>query len=230
MSHYPLVIWAATRTGSTNLCATLGAENEPFQAGPPPSRLAWAYDAWRASGDIRAIEELVSQRTSFKHLPEEFDDGFNVVIAQSAVRNGYRHVHLVRLNELARLISLDVAGQLNAWWPHDAAERFAELQRGDRRLNPLDVERLIAVSETAHRSWSAVSPHLNVVLEVTLEALTTKHREKRYTVLGRLASFLELSRVRLMELDAAMFHGGQDTGQIRDLIPNVSELREALTS
>jgi hypothetical protein len=70
-------------------------------------------------------------------MVEGHDDGFNVALAKAATANGYRHIHLVRLDTLERLISLDVAGQVESWWPEQARERFAELANGERTLNPL---------------------------------------------------------------------------------------------
>jgi hypothetical protein len=227
MTARPFVIWAAARTSSTNLCLALGAENEPFQAGPPASRLAWAYDDWRVTGDVRPIIDLAKSRTSFKHIPEDFDDGFNQALAEWTTLNGYQHIHLVRLDEVSRLISLDVAGQLDAWWPHDAEARFAELRSGLRHLNPLDVPRLVGVSKNSRRSWAAVACHLGPVLTVTFERLTAREPLIRRPELSRLRRFLEL-REEFERLDAAMGTGGQDTGQIRDLIPNIDELRRSL--
>jgi hypothetical protein len=224
----PFVIWAAERTSGTNLCLALGAENEPFQPGPPASHLAWVYDAWRVSGDAEPVKRLAASGSSFKHVPEEFDDRFNAALARITTAAGYRHVHLVRLDELGRLISLDVAGQLDAWWPGEAKERFAELRSGNRRLNPLDVPRLVKVSNEARLSWQAVSAHLGVVLTLTFEALTTRDHDTRHLALRRLMAFLDLPHETLAVLDRAMITGGQNSAQIRDLVPNIDELRGAL--
>lgn len=223
-----VVIWAATRTSSTNLCHALHAENEPFQAGPPPSRLAWAYKAWQTSGETYPLVELCASETDFKHVPEWFDDGFNVALAQIATDYGYRHIHLVRMNSLARLISLDVAGQLNAWWPEDAEARFAELARGDRTLNPLDVPRLIAVCRQAMRCWLAIRPYLGPMITVTQEFITSRDQGTRHTALREVMRFLELPEDALPGLDAAMRDGGQHGERMRALLPNVDELRTAL--
>ena len=226
----PFIIWAATRTSSTNLCRALGAENEPFQAGPPESRLAWSYRRWREDRSTRAIELLCENKISIKHIAEAFDDEFNIALARTALHHGYRHIHLVRLNEVARLISLDVAGQLDAWWPHDAKDRFEELKESGHRLNPLDVPRLLENSRQVMRSWHAVAPYIHPKIRVTYEDLITKDSHRRESVLRWIVNYLEFPISKISELDEAMRTGGQNSAQVRDLIPNIFELRMRMTS
>lgn len=224
----PFILWAATRTSSTNLAEATGAENEPFHFGPPPNRLNWVYAEWQQHGMVGHLDQVCHMRECFKHLPEWFDDGFNIALAQAATRAGYRHIHLIRLNELDRLVSNDVAGQLDAWWPKEADDRFAELRSGERHLNPLDVTRLIENARRVRQAWRAVEPHLAPVLTLTQEDLTSRDVDIRGDALRRLAGFLGLPGDSLRDLDLSMQFGGQKTVRIRDLVPNVGELRQAL--
>jgi hypothetical protein len=226
MKH--VIIWAATRTSSTNLCLALGAESEPFQAGPPASRLHWAYRAWQKRKTTIPIMNLCASHKSFKHIPEHFDDGFNAEIAKISTRLGYRHLHLVRLNELDRLISNDIAGQLNAWNTNDARAKFAEIKAGTRRLNLLDVPRLVQNSRRVIEAWDAVDAYLAPVLLVTYEELTIRDEVRRSHVLNRIDRFLELSMTEAIALAEACVAGGQNTAQVRDAVPNVAELRNRL--
>lgn len=223
----PFIVWAATRTSSTNLAEATGAENEPFHFGPPANRWHWVYETWQNNG-IPRFDLVLGSRDCFKHLPEWFGDGFNVALAKAATAAGYRHIHLIRLNELDRLISNDVAGQLDAWWPKEANDRFAELRSGERQLNPLDVSRLIGNARRIRQAWRAVEPHLAPVLILTQEDLTSRDMDVRGSSLRRLAAFLGLRGDSLKELDLSMQFGGQKTARVRDLIPNVGELRQAL--
>ena len=224
----PFIIWAATRTSSTNLANATGAENEPFHFGPPPNRLHWIYEAWARDHQEDAFIQVYEQNTCFKHLPEWFTDDFNVALARTSTAAGYRHIHLVRLNELDRLISNDVAGQLDAWWPKEAKERFAELRKGERRLNPLDVHRLIGNAKRVRAAWREVESHLSPVLTILHERLTSKKQEIRISSLRKISEFLGLPADSLGDLDLSMQNGGQNTAQILDLLPNVDELRRAL--
>lgn len=222
------IIWAATRTSSTNLAEATGVENEPFHYGPPPNRLHWAYQEWQSHGIVGHLAQVCQASESFKHLPEWFDDGFNIALAKAATAAGYRHIHLIRLNEFERLISNDVAGQLDAWWPTEARERFSELRNGKRFLNPLDVPRLIGHARRVRQAWREVEPYLAPVLTLTQEHLTTRNVDVRTEELRRLAAFLGLPGDSLRDLDLSMQFGGQRTAQIRDLLPNVEELRTTM--
>lgn len=228
----PFIIWASTRTSSTNLAEATGAENEPFHFGPPPNRLHFVYAQWLAGNQGPefdfVLRGILVRNESFKHLPEWFADGFNMALARSATSLGYRHIHLIRLNELDRLVSNDIAGQLDAWWPKEADDRFAELRSGERHLNPLDVTRLIENARRVRQVWRAVEPHLAPVLTLTQEDLTSWDVDIRGDALRRLAGFLGLPGDSLRDLDLSMQFGGQKTVRIRDLVPNVGELRQAL--
>lgn len=218
---HPFIIWAATRTASTSLARATGAENEPFHFGPPANRLHPVYERWKTNGDA-----LVLGGDCFKHLPEWFEDGFNVALAKAAT--GYRHIHLVRLSELDRLISNDIAGQLDAWWPEEARIRFAEVRIGGRVLNPLDVPRLIENARRIRRAWQAVEPHLAPVLTVLQEHLTSRDIDIRQATLRRLTAFLGLPSDSLSDLDLSIRSGDQKTRQVRDMVPNIGELRTTL--
>ena len=224
----PFIIWAATRTASTTLSNALNAETEPFNIGPPPNRLCWVYDLWRSTGSIRDIGRICESGLSIKHMVEGHDDGFNVALAKAATANGYRHIHLVRLDTLERLISLDVAGQVESWWPEQARERFAELANGERTLNPLDVKRLVGNARIIAERWRSVSRHLGCTLTITCEDITSHARSRRIPALRRITRFLELPPAMLETLDAAMHRGDQDTRAIRSYVPNVGELRAAI--
>jgi len=224
----PFILWAATRTSSTNLAEAISAENEPFHFGPPASRLNWAYAEWQNGRLDADLSIALSDRPCFKHLPEWFDDEFNVALARKSTEFGYKHIHLIRLNELDRLISNDVAGQLDAWWPKEADDRFAELRSGQRQLNPLDVPRLVGNAKRVWQAWGVVEPHLAPVLTVAQEYLTNRDCDIRHHTLKRLAGFLDLPTDSLRDLDLSMQFGGQRTVRIRDLIPNIGELRQAL--
>ncbi len=222
----PFLLWAATRTASTTLSDALGAECEPFNEGPPPNPRHWVYALWRATGDTGPLDQICRDNVSLKHMVEAHDGGFNVALAKSATRHGYRHLHLVRLDTVERLVSLDLAGQLEAWWPAEARQAFTKVLHGEVTLNPLDVPRLIGNARSVHHRWLSVATHLGPTLTVICEDLVTPRRDRRHAVFRRIARFLELPDIAA--LDATLQKGGQDTGSIRAFVPNVAELRAAV--
>jgi hypothetical protein len=214
MDHF--VIWAIARTGSTALGRALGALNEPFQ------RLGESF------AGARDIESLCATRQSIKHLYEECPDASNVALAHAATRYGYRHIHLVRCNEFARLVSRDIATQKEAWTPELAAARFAALKAGNDNLQPLDIGHLLNLHWMAVNRWRTIREHVGTLLTVRFEDITAVDRRRRHEALRRVSTYLGLSHDELGRLESAMTTGDQRTQTVWNLAPNIGELRRAL--
>ena len=225
----PWIIWTVPRTGGTNLSAALkslserpAAEDEPFQFGDNPRQFSGVYERWRrrpsAIGELSSICEV---GWCIKHIPESFDDAFNIALAQETERAGYRHIHLTRRDEFARLISRDVAEQLNAWEARDAFPLIHEILAGRHRLHPLDVPHLIVNKRLGEHRWRMIRPHLSNVVEITTEEIIIDPG----FIIQRLALVLGLDCESAAKTLPAQ---GQDTKRIWHLIPNLDELRAAL--
>lgn len=212
------VIWAVARVGSTALGRALDALNEPFQL----------QDSF---ADADGIGKVCATRQSIKHLYEECPDASNLALAHAADANGYRHIHLIRHNELARLVSRDIATQTEAWTPEIAAIKFNELKTGRLKLRPLDVEHLLRVHRAGRAHWRVISEHLEKPsIRIEFEEITSLSRQRRMVALGRLGRFLALSPREIEKLELAMVAGGQNTQSIWELVPNMGQLRQALAT
>jgi hypothetical protein len=211
----PFILWGVARVGSNALGNALGALGEPFNRD-------WRWN-WSS---VDEIEKLCTTRQPIRHIYEGCPDDTNRAIAEAANRNGYRHVHLVRCNELARLVSRGIALQQAAWIPATAAARYADLKSGKTKMEPLDIEDLLKLRQMGIDRWRAVSPHLGTVLTVRFEDITAVDRQRRHHALGRLASYLGFCS--LQALDHAMMAGGQHTNTVWDFVPNIKDLRQAL--
>lgn len=220
------IIWSAARSGSINLCDALGAESEPFNPWPPKAKLADIYLNWPKSADH--LEQLCEAGYCLKHLPEGFGDDFNVGLARIASRHGYRHIHLVRRDELARLVSRGIAMQTNAWIPAKAKAKFAELREGRKKLAPLDVDEAMRNTLRVRRAWNTIAPHLGPTRMMLHEHLTSRNVTIRHATLLELIDFLELPYGWIVRLKTAMRDGGQRSEQVWDLVPNIAEMRAAL--
>jgi hypothetical protein len=226
---FPCLIWADPRTGSSALFKALSkvcdrpAFFEPFQFGPHPREWAHIYEDWCVDGDPAALYEAIGQRALIKHIPEAFDDNFNADLARAAEHHGYRHIHLVRCNTFARLLSRGIAEQLDAW--DGPAE---DIRSGD--LNPLDVPHLISDLRLDAARWRAIVPHLTAVLTVRMEDVTNPNRARRHDYLSHILRFLCLPRIALRELDEELSRGHQKTSLIAPWVPNLDELRVALAT
>lgn len=221
----PWIIWTTLRTGGTTLYEALQTaspdlryvENEPFTG-------VWSPKAWPPGSAERSIRNrLGSYGYAVKHALDPFPDEFNAALARTSTSLGYAHVHLVRRDRLAWLLSREVAVQLGAWHPNHSLPLIDDLLAGRRKLAPLDVAATIEYSRKVPRQWAAVKPHLGDVLEVAYEDL---YGDNRPHAAAALAAFLGIR----VDFSRKLSAGGQDTSRVWHLIPNLDELRAALAS
>src|SRR5271157_1340217 len=211
----PWIIWTAARTGGTTLYEALWQassdldyiEDEPF---------AINTEGWRE------LLEHSPRRYVIKHLLDPHEDEFNIDLAKAAVEAGYAAIHLVRVNEFARLVSRGIAMQLRAWHPTHSLPLIDEVLSGKRTLEPLDVYGLIAYSRQCRRQWEAVEPYLrDKLITVRYEDL---YSDNRHFVEAQLWPFLDID----LNISDRLVTGGQDSRRIWHLIPNLDALRYGL--
>lgn len=212
----PFIIWARPRVGSSTLGLALGALYEPLQR---------EDESWIT---VAEINRLCASRRSIKHIYEVCPT--NLALVSAANRNGYRHIHLVRCNEFARLVSRGIAANEFAWQPKTAAEKFAAFRNGVSKPQPLDVRDLVMVSRQGSKEWGAIRAQLPSVLTVRFEDITAKSRQKRHATLRQLLAYIDTPLDMFPSLDRAMMAGGQDTKSVWDYAPNLSELRFGLAA
>lgn len=228
---FPFIIWCCQRTGSNSLFNALRAvsEHPPAPSEPFDSRIAedrqFAYipglPADRCDG---ALREMCGARLLIRHCYENLPDDFNRALAEVSTRAGYRHIHLQRRDEIARLISKGIAEQHGAWIPTDwTRAKYREWLSDGRTLPPLDVTALKDYHQLCVRKRKAIAGSLSVHV-VRYEELFT---DDPYSVLGGLASYLGFPHSSLPLMRNALGHG-QDTPAIWKLIPNIEELRNAI--
>ena len=231
--HHPWVIWCRQRTGSislfTALCATseyTPAEIEPFDFGPTGDRQFTEVGKRMVPADRdRSLRAICDSRFLIKHCYENLSNDFNHALAEISTKAGYRHIHLVRRNELARLISKGVAEQHGTWGAHEwTRERYARYAASGHKLPPLDVAMLKRYHDECERKWRAVEPLLrswSVASEdIWLNPLTA---------LSPVAQFLNMPESSAQQM-ASKLGRGHGTAAIWSLIPNIDELREAIAA
>lgn len=183
MKHsHPFIIWTRQRTGGISLFTGLCAASEHPAAEIEPFDFSNVSD--RQFSDVgkrllpaernRRLREIADSGSLIKHCYENLSDDFNLSLARTFTRAGYRHIHLTRKNELARLISKGIAEQQGTWGNHRwTQERYAALLREGRRLT-LDVAALRRYRHLCDARWLAVSPILNA-FEITTEQVFARH-------------------------------------------------------
>jgi len=241
VSHPP-IIWTMRRSGSTTL-ATLVAEfsdfprmeHEPFNPGrvlhPVVERFVAARDEDRLRAEIR---EALADRPVLKHCFDILPVPLHRVLFEVTCDLGYRHVLLERRDEAARLLSLALARQTNAWGKAQAKDIYAEIHAGKRTLAPIPEEELLAECRTAGERRrmlaglfraAGVRPFL-LVFEELFESPEAGRRR-----LDALVDWLEQERdpqAFAAKSTDSLTTTGQDTGSIVSFVPNIDRLMAAL--
>lgn len=240
----PFIIWTLQRTGGTSLTDLLmkmseykTIDHEPFW---PARAFGHVTQQWKKTRDPVALDaamaEIFSQRYLIKHCYEFHGEPLNRALAKAAAAADYRHILLLRKNELARLVSMALAEAHGTWFRKWARKVYADVATGRRSLEPLAVDRLVKHYKTCARETSAVrsllATHDVQLLEISYEDLYKGPRNAREAHLVQLFEFLgfeaETVKLHQTDIEEKIFGGGQDTHQVFRYIPNLGELKAAL--
>jgi len=149
VSGAPILIWTFRRSGGTSLRAILFwlTKRESFQDeafnDDPPRELGAITRAFRETGNegaLRAsIREALGSARNLKHCIDAVPFRLSSVLLDEALARGYRNIILLRLNEVDRQVSLDMARRTGVWGPDEARVLYQAVQEGRRSLPPLNV-------------------------------------------------------------------------------------------
>ena len=245
----PFFIWTMQRTGGTALTDLLmemsehrSAEHEPFNWSRTSPRQFWPVaEAWNRNHDGEALagslEAIFAQNYLIKHCYELFAAPFNEHLVQALAKTPYRHVHLLRRDECARLMSKFVAEAQGTWFRDYARKIYAEIADGTRALEPVPVSDMVRHFHHCRRATETVSGWLTELGPdarlVYFEDLYEGERDTRLFHLRGLLDFLgftaeEVERHRHL-IEAKIFHAGQDTrSTVATHLPNYREACRAL--
>jgi hypothetical protein len=159
-------------------------------------------------------------------------------ILRSAAKTNYRHILLLRRDELSRLVSKFIAEANGTWFKDFAAQVYAGIVSQQRTLQPLPVGEMVNQYKHARRMTDRLREalaRLNVeTREVWYEDIYTGDRESRLAHLNDLFRFLDFKPETIAAhqaaIDRKIFGGGQNTGDILQFVPNLAEVRQALAA
>lgn len=150
IAEAPILIWTFRRTGGTSLRGILfwltkrgSFQDEAFND-DPERELGSITQAFRKTGDdvlLRlSIRNALDSARNLKHCIDAVPFRLSSVLLDEALSRGYRNVILLRLNEVDRQISLDMARRTGAWGPDEARVLYQAVREGRRSLPPLNVQ------------------------------------------------------------------------------------------
>lgn len=247
---YPFIIWTMQRTGGTSLTNLVmemsehpGAEHEPFNWAKKKPRQFWPItEAWSSSKDVNALvnslTDVFQQQFLIKHCYELHSMPFNLHVMTAAAKTNYRHVLLLRRDESSRLISKFIAELQGTWFKDYAKKIFDEVSQGQRKLEPLPVERVLAHYNHCRNATATICSTLAKQgvdhFEVCYEDLYIGDHGPRLAKTRALLEFLGFAPEEIEandeKINTTLFHSGQNTSAVASFVPNLKEVADALAA
>jgi hypothetical protein len=244
----PFMIWTMQRTGGTALTELLmqmsehrPTEHEPFNWARKNPRQFWPVaDAWNKTKDAQALagslDAIFAQNYLIKHCYELLSVSFNEQLMLALAKTYYRHILLLRRDEAGRLFSKFIAEAQGTWFRDYARRVFADIADGQRALDPLPVDEIVAHYKHCRRMTELVVGWLSELgpecKRIYYEDLYTGGRRQREKNLHELFDFLGFTTADVARYEniiaAKIFHGGQDTKSIAGFVPNLKMVMTAL--
>ncbi|BDG72000.1 hypothetical protein Rmf_19290 [Roseomonas fluvialis] len=242
-SEAPFIIWTFRRTGGTSL-RSIFFWLSPFEAWQDEGfnrdrELGAITREFEASQDLAALEasvgDVVARRKNLKHCIEVVPYQVTSSLLRQSVAAGYRHLVLLRLDEVERQLSLALARVTNAWGPSEAAAIYDEIRAGTRKLEPLNI---VQIRRELDRDAAALGRLMRLMLQhranyalTFFEDLYRGEFADRVAEVRRVATLLGLSRAA-NEADAAfrtaLMQRSQGTRDIFGFVPNLDEAKAAI--
>jgi hypothetical protein len=246
---YPFVIWTMQRTGGTSLTELLmalsehrAADHEPFNFGRDPRQFADVSRHFSETGDAPALRQALNRifagRYLIKHCYEFHPAAFNRELLNATVPTPYRHIHLLRRDELSRLISKFIAQSNGTWFKDYARSVYSQIRNGERKLSPLPAAQMVKQYQQARQSADNMRQRLRgagvPALALDYEDLFVGEPGDRLRHLTQLLQFLDfdptiVERQRGL-IDDKIFNSGQETAAVAEFVPNYREVVAALAA
>jgi hypothetical protein len=241
----PFIVWTFRRTGGTTLRSIFfwlsrhaAWQDEAFNRDRELGAITRGFEE---SGDRAALDAAIAvvaaERRNLKHCIETVPYEVTSSLFRHASAQGYRHLVLLRLNEVERQLSLSLARSTGAWGPAEAASVYADIEAGRRELGPLNLGQ---VRRDLDRDAAALGRLMRLILRERVaygmtffEDLYTGPFEQRLAEVRRIAGLLGLSRADQERDEAfrpALMDRSQGTRDILRLVPNLAEAEALVRS
>jgi len=217
------------------------ADHEPFNwRRHKPRQFGHIAQHWAETKDNGALEAslaaVFADRYLIKHCYELHGTPFGMRMLRAAAKTDYRHILLLRRDELSRLVSKFIAEANGTWFKDHAAKVYAGIASQTRELEPLPVEAMVRHYENCAKMTESLRDGLrrNKVnaREIYYEDIYVGDRETRLSHLNGLFQFLDFSPETIAahqgDIEEKIFDSGQNTRDILQFVPNLAEVRKAL--
>ena len=248
----PMIIWTLRRTGGTSLASLLfknssfkGLQHEPFN-----QERVWGdvtYD-WRqqegkalddiAEYDLSSIQDrifqYVSSKRNIKHCIDNIPFTITKFLLEASQDVGYKHILLLRKNQLQRILSLLVAQQVT--WKHGYSPDVAaeKIESGEFVMPEIafgDINRkFIESSQIVGRLYEAFHQNDIPYYRVYFEDLYSSDlgAQERVQNAMRILDYLEIENRDTTIIQEKIFNASEHTQAIYEHIPNYAQLESLM--
>ena len=243
MSH-PFIIWTLRRTGGTSLASLVmelsdhpGTQHEPFNV---DRAFGEVTRNWYKTRDVPAMRGQIRQRLAggrvLKHCYELMPHKLNRALLQVSTNLGFRHVVLDRRDEVARILSLELAKITGAWGKEAAGDIYEKIESGEQALPPIDLPSALGHMQKCQETRLGMA---DLFKEYDQEPFVV-HFEDMYTdfdqghaKLQDLFAFLDIDSSQTPDVEdkirKALISGGQNSSRIQRHVPNLNKATRQLT-
>jgi len=217
-----------------------GADHEPFNWRRAPRQFSHITQKWVETKNdavlAKSLQDVLAQHFLIKHCYELHGTRFAARLLKAAAQTNYRHILLLRRDELSRLASKFIAEANGTWFKDHASRVYAGIAAQERVIAPLPVEDLIKHYEHCRditdRLRTLFDQHRVEKREICYEDIYVGERETRLANLHALFEFLDFTpetiEAHRADIEEKIFRSGQNTGDILRFVPNLDEVRLAL--
>ena len=96
-------------------------------------------------------EHCISNKVCIKHCYEIVGQVLNESLIELFAQTNYKHIILLRKNELLRLVSLYTAQQTNVWGKHGSEKTYEAYRAGELKLSNYDVDEMKSHFQYCHK-------------------------------------------------------------------------------
>ena len=243
----PFIIWTMRRTGGTALTDLLmemseyeTIDHEPFQEHRKFGYISSAFSESsenKTDTDIQSLlKDAFKDKPLIKHCYEIADPQFNETLAHFLKHSDYKHLFLIRKDEVSRVLSLFLAYMSDVWGKHGSEGMYEMIQNGEKILPPFDLDAMKKEEEYSTKQTAYIREVLRkesiAFQDVYFEDLYSGSKESREAELYALLDYLEfdeetITRHREM-IGHILFNRDQKSKSILEFVPNYRDAQEML--
>ena len=243
----PFFIWTMRRTGGTSLTDLLmemseykTMDHEPFlwerELGYVTQEFRKQLDEESQINIKNLLEKVFIEKPLIKHCYEVFNIELSRHLIRFLKNKDYKHIFLLRKDEVSRIFSLLLAYQTDVWGKHGSEGIYKRIHEGEKLLEPFDIDLLkkeekIAINHT--KNVKNILKNNNIEYKmIYFEDLYTGDEEIRKKNLYDLFEYLEFGTQTIDShqemIDHILFKRSQKSNSILPYIPNLKEAEAVL--